>query len=403
MATDAKDVRIAFVARAGDIPAALWDACFPAPLEGRFWYEALDGSALEDQFAFGYAVIHAGDRPVGIAPCFLHDVPLALVAPAPVAWMLRRLSRVCPRLGYQRTLFVGSPCSDEGTVGLVPGLSLAHVAAGLWAAVGGPARGRGGARGGGKGFNAPPAAVLGEAGRPGRYVPTLSYPGTVVPLPPPGKEAYYRSLSHKRRHNLLKKLRRSGEILDIDTRVVARPTDGELAEVLGLFLQTYARGRTKFERLGLPFFERIRACEPARFILQRDRKSGALVAFMLLFCLGDRVINKFIGIDYRRAGPTFLYFRLFDAALDLAYASGARELQSGQTGYQPKLEVGHRLVPLYNVFRHERPLAHAVYRAIGRRIRWKTLDPDLARRDGPELPQGMPRGQPGPGLVEGLS
>ena len=143
-------------------------------------------------------------------------------------------------------------------------------------------------------------------------------------------------------------------------------------------MQTYVRGRTKFERLGLRFFEQIREQEPASFILQRDQASGELVTFMLVFCIGDRAVNKFIGLNYPRGGNTFLYFRLFDAALDFAYARGAKELQSGQTGYRAKLDLGHRLVPLYNVFHHEQPLVHAVFRTIGRRVTWRSLDPDLA-------------------------
>ncbi len=379
MPIDGQPVRVAFVGRSEDIAEALWRECFPRPREGLFWYRALESARLEDQFAFEYAVLHAGDRPVGIAPCFRHDVPLALVAPAPVAWALRQLARIWPRAGRQRTFFVGSPCSDEGTIGLVRGVTLAGVAGELWNAARARARRTGASLTVFKDFADADAAVLAGFGPPGDYVSTVSYPGTVVDLPPPDKEAFYRSLTHKRRHNLLKKLRRSRELMDLETRLVCRPTDAELAEAFGLFRQTYARGRTKFERLGLPFFESICQCEAARFLVQRDRRDGAMVAFMLLFCLGDRVINKFIGLDYRRAGPTFLYFRLFDAALDVAYACGARELQSGQTGYQPKLDLGHRLVPLFNVFHHEQALVHGVFRAVGSRVSWRSLDPDLAR------------------------
>ena len=102
------------------------------------------------------------------------------------------------------------------------------------------------------------------------------------------------------------------------------------------------------------------------------------MAFMLVFHLGDRVINKFIGLDYRRGAKAYLYFRLFDAALDFAYAGGAKELQSGQTGYRAKLDLGHRLVPLFNIFRHENPLVHAIFRTIGGRVTWRSLDSDLA-------------------------
>ncbi len=371
-------VQIEFVRRVGDIPEDLWSSCFPAPLEGRFWYATLERAELEDQFAFEYALLSDRGRRVGIAPCFAHDVPISLVAPAPVAWALRQLSRVFPRAGCQRTYFVGSPCADEGTIGLLPHVQLEDVIRPLAQAVRHRARRLGARMIVFKDLPADAVASLAPVTRTGGFVSTVSYPGTVLPLPAPGKEAYYRALSHNQRHNQLKKLRRSRELLNLETTVVQRPTDAELDEIFGLFRQTFERGKTKFERLGLPFFRSIREQESARFILQRDQSTGELVTFMLVFCVGRRVINKFIGLDYRRSGKTYLYFRLFDAALDFAYATGATELQSGQTGYRAKLDVGHQLVPLFNVFHHEQPPVHALFRAIGRRITWRSLDPDLA-------------------------
>jgi hypothetical protein len=379
MPVNGQPVQVEFAGRSTDIDAALWRACFREPLEGQFWYHTLETSGLDDQFSFSYAVIKRGGVPVGIAPCFVHDVPLALVAPPPVAWVLARLAKVFPRIGFQRTFFVGSPCSDEGTVGLIPGVALPEVVEALGAAVRDRARGLKAPMIVFKDF--PQADVPALAGLPG-FVPSVSYPGTVVALPGPGKEAYYRALSHNRRHNQLKKLRRSRELLPLETTVVDRPSDQELAEIFGLFLQTYARGKTKFERLSVRFFERIREQAPARFLLLRDPVDGALVAFMLLFRLGDRVVNKFLGLDYERGRNVFLYFRLFDAAVDFAYSVGARELQSGQTGYAAKLALGHRLVPLCNVFHHRNPLVHVVFRAIGRRLTWPSLDPELPAQPG---------------------
>ena len=375
MPIDGQAVQIEFADRATDIDEAVWRACFPPPLEGLFWYHTLETSGLENQFAFSYAVIRKAGQPVGIAPCFLHDVPIALVAPRPVALVLTLLSKLFPRVGYQRTLFVGSPCSDEGTIGLISGVKLAEVLPELGAAMRARAHQLKAPMIVFKDFPSVDRPAL--AGLRG-FAPTVSYPGTVVALPAPDKDAYHRSLAHTQRHNLLKKLRRSRELLPLDTSVVQRPSDRELAEIYGLFLQTYERGKTKFERLDLRFFERVREQAPARFILQRDPKDGALVAFMLVFHLGDRVINKFIGLDYRRGAKAYLYFRLFDAALDFAYAGGAKELQSGQTGYRAKLDLGHRLVPLFNIFRHENPLVHAIFRTIGGRVTWRSLDSDLA-------------------------
>ncbi|MGH7058658.1 MAG: hypothetical protein ACREFZ_12450, partial [Acetobacteraceae bacterium] len=190
-------------------------------------------------------------------------------------------------------------------------------------------------------------------------------------------------MPHRRRHHLLKKLKRSGEALPLATDLLVHPSPAELAQIYGLFWQTYQRGKTKFERLGPPFFAAIAAQSEARFLVLREPPSGPIVAFMLLFQLGERVINKFIGLDYGRGERAFLYFRLFDAALDFAYGVGAKELQSGQTGYRAKLDFGHRLVSLHNVFHHENPAIHRLFATIGRRITWRGLDKDLAGHESP--------------------
>jgi predicted N-acyltransferase len=378
MVIEAKNIRVEFVASFQEIEAALWQKCFPPTLEGRFWYQTLETSGLEDQFTFRYARIKTNDKAVGIVPCFIHDVPISLVAPPLVASAINFLSRFFPRVGYQRTLFVGSPCSDEGSIGLVPGVQLSAVAAAVFSAVQAEARRQKAPMIVFKDFHQEDLAAMEWLSAKGRFFPVVSYPGTVVTLTTPDKAAYFKALSSMQRHNFLKKLRRSAELLPLETSIVERPSDEVLTEIWGLFQQTYEKGKTKFERLDRRFFESIREQPEARFILQRDKTNGQLLTFMLVFCLGDRVINKFIGIDYSRSGKTYLYFRLFDAALDFAYSHGAKELQSGQTGYRAKLDLGHRLVPLFNLVRHKNPLVNAIYRTIGTRVSWRSLDNDLA-------------------------
>jgi hypothetical protein len=378
MPIDAQNVQVEFVASFQEIDTALWQKCFPPNLEGRFWYQTLETSGLEDQFTFRYALIKAKGEAIGIVPCFVHNVPISLVAPSVVATVINFLSRFFSSVGYQRTLFVGSPCSDEGRIGLIPGANLTDVAAAIGRDVRAEACRQKAPMIVFKDFQEEYFTAMEWFRTKGGFFPVVSYPGTVVTLTPPDKAAYFKALSGMQRHNFLKKLRRSAELLALETSVIERPSDEVLTEICGLFQQTYERGKTKFERLDRRFFESIRDQPEARFILQREKANGRLLTFMLVFCVGDRVINKFIGIDYSRAGKTYLYFRLFDAALDFAYSRGAKELQSGQTGYRAKLDLGHRLVPLFNLVRHRNPLVHAIYRAIGTRVTWKTLDEDLA-------------------------
>jgi hypothetical protein len=365
---------VRFVESEAQIDAQLWDACFPPPLEGRWWYAALERAGLEEQFAFRYGVIMRAGVAVGIAPAFVMDFPVSLVAPPALISTVERLGRVFPKLVKPRTLFVGSPCADEGTVGLLPGVDSKGALRALQQALTALARE----------LAAPllvwkdcPAGLEWLAREAGLF-PVVSFPGTLVELGG-SKEAYFAALKGSRRHQLRKKLRRSAASVDVRVEVLQRPDERTLDAVFALFWQTYEKATTKFEKLNRRFFELIAQQPQAHFVLLRERSTGDLVAFMLCFDLGAKVINKFLGIDYGRPKEWLLYFRLWDAAVDWALARGAAVIQSGQTGYAPKIETGHRLVPLTNYCAHRNRAIHALGRLAARRIDWATLDDDLAR------------------------
>jgi hypothetical protein len=168
---------VAFASSASDIDAALWESCFPPPLEGRWWYQTLEQSRLEDQFSFLYAVIRQDHVAVGIAPAFVMNFPVSLVAPD----VLRPLVRLLGRFAYPRTLFVGSPCADEGTVGLVAGVDRRSALLALQQALSAKAREIGAVLLVWK--DVPPSAdVAWLAEREGLFR-VMSFPGTIVELP----------------------------------------------------------------------------------------------------------------------------------------------------------------------------------------------------------------------------
>lgn len=368
---------IRWTSSADEMPAHLWTACFAPSLEGRWWYRALDRSGLESQFTFAYALIERDGNPVGIAPTFLMDVPIDLVAPPLIARLLRRAGRFLPRLRFQRTLFVGSPCSDEGTVGLLPGVSLAEVAPLLQDALRQRARQTGASMIVWKDFPETASTALRSLCASRGLFQVVSYPGTSLPLPDGGFNAYLTTLTSHNRYNLRSRLKRSKAMGDLQVEVLQQPDAPLLDEICGLFWQTYEKATTKFERLTRRFFQLIAEEEVSHFVLLKQPHNGRLAAFMLCFRAGHRVINKFIGLDYRMAGNWFLYFRLWQEAIDWASRSGATEFQSGQTGYRAKLELGHRLIPLTNYCRHKNVLVHHVFALIAKRISWSTLDETL--------------------------
>ena len=369
---------VRFVESTQQIAPALWDACFPPPLEGRWFYQALDSCGIEDQFTFTYAVLYRQTTAVGIAPAFVMNVPIQLVVPPALLPLFTIPGKVFGSLLYQRTLFVGCPCADEGTVGLLPDVDRRAALLALQDALEARARE----------LRAPmlvwkdfPDACIADlewlAGKR-RLFRMVSFPGTVAELCGPRKEDYYASLKGSRRHKLKKKLRRSAVNAALEIDIAQAPDAGTLAGLYGLYVQTYEKATTRFEKLNLRFFEIVAAHPCSRFIILREKSSREMVAFMLCFDMGRRIINKFIGIDYGRPRDWLLYFRLWEAAVDWALSRGASSIQSGQTGYAPKIETGHRLAPLTNYCLHRNPLVHRVYRAIAKTIGWHTLDEDLA-------------------------
>src|ERR1700757_2428275 len=110
---------VEFLETASQVPNDLWEACFPPPAEGRWLYESLDQSGIDEQFTFFYGVIRHLGRSIGIAPIFVLDVSLEEVAPQQFLRLLRLIGKIVPSVLCQRTLFVGSPILDESRIGLI--------------------------------------------------------------------------------------------------------------------------------------------------------------------------------------------------------------------------------------------------------------------------------------------
>jgi hypothetical protein len=366
-----------WVDRADAVPPELWARCFGTPHEGEWLYRVLERSGLHEQFRFRYVLVRQGLRNVGLAPTFLMDVPLRLVVPLGLRFWIDTFGRLLPSLRSQRTLFVGSPCAEAGRVGLVPGVDPVAALSCIDAALRREMRATGATLRVWKDFQLVDVPLLNALARASSLFSVVSFPGTALDLSYASKEAYVRSLPKRQRHLFKKKVRRSQDLVNIEVEVVGRPDAPTLDAIFSLFSQTYDKSKTKFERLNHRFFELISHEPFTRFIVLREATTGKPVAFMLCFEFGDQLINKFIGLDYRRPREWLLYFRLWDAAVDRALAIGATRVLSGQTGYGPKVDLGHRLLPLSNYVAHRNPIIHRLYAAIARGIDWTTLDPAL--------------------------
>ncbi len=360
-----------------EIPEQLWDACFKAPYEGRWWYAALEDAQLNNQFTFLYGLVYLNDKPIAIAPAFVMNVPINLVVPPALLPIFNILGKVSPSFLYQRTFFIGSPCSDEGRVGLMGDtntqeiLTAINVAMQLKASIlKAPMRVW-------KDFSNEHKIALTQVAKQQGLFSLVSFPGADLALVGKDKQGYLSSLKSSRRSKLNKKLKQAA-LAPLDAEIVQNPDSEKMGEVFALFWQTYEKGNTKFEQLNRPFFELISADKRVHYVILRNRDTQKIAAFMLCFHLGDHVINKFIGIDYTLPKEWFVYFRLWEVAVEWSYNVGATSIQSGQTGYAPKIELGNEMVPLTNYCKHQNWLIHQIFKIVANTINWDTLDEDLA-------------------------
>jgi hypothetical protein len=331
------------------------------------------------QFAFHYGVLRNGAEAIGIVPAFAFDVPLDLVMPEAIARVILPIARgPLKGLAVQRTFFVGNVAGEEGHIGLAPGYALEDVVSFIHANARVKAKEIGTPMLVWKDFGDDDRKALDALCAERRVFRIPSYPGTAIPLVKGGYAAFKAaSFNSKRRRRIDTKLRQGEAAIALTSDVLDSPSPADLDAMFAFFEQTAARGTTSFERLTREFFDTIAREEESWFVVMRDT-SGKIRAFMLLFDLGARSINQFIGLDYSAGENAYLHFRLFVAAYDAASKRASAVLCSGQTGYTAKLDLGHALVPLWNYCEHANGLLNAVFRAGASGITWETLDPQLA-------------------------
>ena len=371
--------QVEFFEMASQIPNGLWDTLFQPPAAGRWWYETFDQSGIEDQFNFLYAFITHLGFPVGIAPIFIMDVPVDQVAPQEFLRLFRLVGKIVPSVLSQRTLFVGSPVLDESKVGLISHVNRRAALLSLQVALEKKAAEVRAPMIVWKDFPESSTADFNWLSHQRRLFPVVSFPNTIVEFSSRRKEDYFAALKGSRRRKLKAKLRRSEEQVALGVEIIQSPDAKTLDDIFGLFLQTYEKSSTKFERLNRKFFEIISEKPATIFIILREKITGEMIAFMLCLDMGERLINMFIGMDYSRPKEWMLFFRLWDAVVDLALSRGFSAILSGRSSYEAKIETGHSLVPLNNYCRHRNIFLNAIYRIVAQRIGWASLDEALAR------------------------
>ena len=158
---------------------------------------------------------------------------------------------------------------------------------------------------------------------------------------------------HKTRNDIRRKLKASS-VLRFEAHD-GMPVE-YLERVRQLYLNTRNRSPIQFECLSAEYF--LNTSQLSIYVLAF--LNDQLVGFAQMLPKGDKVVGKYLGMDYTISREHDLYFALYLHALEICTQRGYKEIEFGETSYHFKKELGCELVDVWHYYRHRNPIVHAL-------------------------------------------
>lgn len=361
------------------LPAAEWDALFQGSPEGYDLYKAFE-AVPPPGFRLGALTVHDGGRMIAAAPLFRMHFRLDTPFPGRIRALGDWVHARAPRLTGFNILGLGSPMSDNCSVGFAPGLAPEAAAAARAAILADLSR-----------LAAEEKAQvlvvksLGpemEAWNPDLvrlgYNRIKSVPVVMLDLGQPGLESYYASLPEKTSSYFKRKLRPAA-----DLRIEYRTSVAGLeAPMMALYEATLAQSQFDygdFDKLHPDFFRSLvdGVGEAARLML--CWRGDELLSFQIFLVGSRRIIASKIGMKYPEAREYNLYFVNWLKMIEFATEHGIPEIEMGATTYQAKLLFGGRLEPRWIYFRFRGAVANTLTKPFHGLFDFERNDPELKR------------------------
>jgi Acetyltransferase (GNAT) domain len=356
--------------------SADWNRCFPTDPENWAFYRACE-EAGPSGFAWHYLAVRENGRPIAVVPAFGTEYRLDTTVQGTWKGITNQLYRLAPGLLSLRLIALGSPVAEICHLGFAPEAPaddrlalLARIIVALreFGAVN---------RYGLLGIKDAPSRDDGlwrSALLPSGFTRLPGLPTAVLDLPFSDFEAYLDSLSKATRRDMRRKLRTFKDIR-VDQR---RQIDDVEAQVSALYRQTVAHSDLQFEHLPVDYFPQLlRSLAPEASIFLYWH-GGELVAFNFVIETADRLIDKYLGMNYAVVPRLNLYFNSWLHNVRYCIERGIPLYQSGQAFYGPKLRLGCRLQPNWQYFRHRNAAINAILRFVAKFVRLDRFDPAIA-------------------------
>ena len=353
-----------------------WNALFPGELEDWNYYRAVEHSAL-DGFSWLYFAVRDEGGLRAAVPAFVVDYPLGTTITGPLKRVADALTSALPSLLCPRMLSLGSPVTEICHLGFAAGCDAAQQAELLGAlldkveeytkqhhiqmiAI--------------KDASAAQDALWSAAARAHGLRRQPGLPTAVLDVRFAGIDGYLASLGAGTRKDMRRKLKAAAQ-LRVEWR---RDIAGIEADVMRLYVATYERAELAFEKLTLAYFRDVlRECGERASCVTYWLGDG-LAAFNLVLHDGERLVDKFLGMDYALARDYNLYFVTWFENVRYCIARGLPLYQSGQGLHREKLRLGSRLSVNWLWYRHRNRVLDATFATLEKLARLDRHDADLA-------------------------
>ena len=350
------------------IAAADWNRLFPHELEDHAYLRAIENSRLAG-FRYMYFTVREDGRLRAAVPAFVTDYRLDTTVQGGLRRATEALARVFPRLLRIPMLSLGSPVTERCRVGFTPDSTPEQRAAWLDAIL---ARMETVAAKGKFGMLAVKDAPLDEpvwqqvCPRHGLRQLT-GLPGATLDIPWHELDGYFESLGASTRKDLRRKFR-AGAALKIEWR---SDLAGISDDVQRLYRETLAHAELSFEELTPAYFENVLRDMPGRAFCVTYSEGKRLVAFNLVLRDAERLLDKFLGMDYAAMDRYNLYHVSWLENIRHCIEHGIGTYESGQGLHREKLRLGSTLHANALWYRHRNRFVDGMF---ARFERWASLD-----------------------------
>lgn len=291
--------------------------------DGVAFHRAFQAAHIPD-FTLRYLIVSRDGQRVAVAPYFLHDFNIATMLPD--GWLKNCLSWVKFRIAC-----VGHPSTDFGFID-------GEISAEILALINSKLR---------------------------DMAPLVAYKGFPDDLPLPGfvrvrglpvcmlhlRGDYYSGLDRRRRKDFRKKLQAANTLRFEEYSTLPEHL---LAQVYQLYLNTVAQAPVHFETLTPGYFREMAGLGKFHLYFEGEK----LIGFLQMLTLGNKANLKYMGMDYQRNRPYFLYFVMCLRALEACMHAGCTELELGASSYQVKRLMGCEQIETSVYYRHRNALAN---------------------------------------------